>query len=127
MSSRKEKAAPLPTSKTQSTDCAAKERGLLAVRLWISINGQLYDLERLKISPEVGTIAWRLGLPNETKHDIYLSKTGAECSCPDFIYRRNHKQPEGCKHLQALRLKGLLPALKGGMNEAFKEATKDVQ
>ena len=45
------------------------------------------------------------------KEDIYdVAQTvhGAVCDCPDFIFRRDGRDPEGCLHIRAMRAVGIL-------------------
>jgi hypothetical protein len=85
-------------------------------RLEMRIDGKLtvYQVEDLCPDPAVASPAYRLtkagpGLFSEpTAYDVAVTEHGAVCSCPDFIYRRAN-DPEPCKHIRAMRAKGLLP------------------
>ncbi len=52
--------------------------------------------------------AWRLTKMDGEFYDVHLAPTGPECTCPDFIFARNHRDAKGCKHVAALRSVGLL-------------------
>jgi hypothetical protein len=38
-----------------------------------------------------------------------VTEHGVECSCPDWVYSRDGKDPKGCKHVASLRALTLLP------------------
>lgn len=61
---------------------------------------------------EWATPAWRLTKQIKGKagsvYDVHLTEHGPECTCPDFLYARQHKDAAGCKHCAALRAVGLL-------------------
>ncbi len=41
-------------------------------------------------------------------HDVAQLPTGCECTCGDFVWRRDGLDPAGCKHVRALKAWGLL-------------------
>lgn len=43
-----------------------------------------------------------------TSYEIHQDQFGWHCTCPDFEFRRNRKDPKGCRHICALRATGLL-------------------
>lgn len=51
--------------------------------------------------------AWRLVKTDGTHYDVTWLN-GGTCTCGDFTYRRQQKDPKGCKHCAALRTLGLL-------------------
>jgi hypothetical protein len=57
----------------------------------------------------VAAAAFRLRKPDGAAYDVALTEHGPNCSCPDFTFSREGKDPAGCKHLKALRAWGLLP------------------
>jgi hypothetical protein len=74
-------------------------------------NGQTietpYRLRFLASDPSIGQPAWRLEKPDGTHYNVILTPTGAECTCPDWVWaRQNQKAP--CKHVRALEVEGLL-------------------
>lgn len=71
-------------------------------------NTTCYSLLKLDPHPQVGHPAWRLTKETSEHYDVILTPHGAECSCADWTYRRNHKDALGCKHVRALRAVGLL-------------------
>ncbi len=52
--------------------------------------------------------AFRLMKEDGTVYDVVQKSTGHECDCPDFIFRRDGLDPNGCKHVQALVAAGML-------------------
>lgn len=83
-------------------------------RLWLTIQttnkrkkkvSRLYCLALISESP----IVWRLQQGNGSCYDVSMSETGAECTCPDYIYDRHQKDRKGCKHIKSLTDQGLLP------------------
>lgn len=72
----------------------------------IVINGTMYTSQVLGYLPEVGEPVingYRLIKEDGTVHDICMSYGALECSCGDFIWRRQARDPKGCKHCQAVR------------------------
>lgn len=83
-------------------------------KLTLTINDQDYTLTVLEPHPTLGRMALRLtkkaGTPSEQAvHDVLLSPVhGPICDCPDFVFRRDGRDPKGCRHIAALRAVGLL-------------------
>jgi hypothetical protein len=77
--------------------------------LILSINGISYQVLRLQPHPEVAAVAFRLRKGDGAVYDVAQTAQGAQCSCPDFIFNRDGKDPAGCKHIKAMRAWGLLP------------------
>ena len=77
-------------------------------RLFVSINGTHYVLRWLDPHPDVAAAAWRLTKPDGSSYDVALTPAGATCTCPDFVWCREHKDERGCKHCCGLRAVGLL-------------------
>lgn len=69
-----------------------------------------YDLTFLDPHPCVASRAWRLTTAAGDTYDVWLTRHGAECTCPDFIWCRQNA-PKPCKHCCALQAKGLLSPL----------------
>jgi hypothetical protein len=87
--------------------------------LWVETEGANgprltdYDVQRIPSHPSIGCPAYILTKPDGECHEVILMKGGSgECSCADWIYCRNHKDPHGCRHVIGLRSVGLLPELK---------------
>lgn len=87
-------------------------------KLWLTIAvknargkevAKLYDLQFLDSHPDLGQPAWRLRKSNGVFYDVIFLPMGPECTCEDFVWCREHKDPKGCKHCCALRAVRLLP------------------
>jgi hypothetical protein len=75
--------------------------------LHLSINGVKYRVKPLPA--EFGGIkAFRLTKPDGASHDVSRMIYGPECTCGDFVFRRDGIDPAGCKHIRAARACGLL-------------------
>lgn len=79
--------------------------------LILVINDTFYQVARLRPDPEVASAAWRLAKGDDAVYDVALMPHGPMCSCPDFTFNRDGKDPAGCKHVKALRAWGLLPGM----------------
>lgn len=77
-------------------------------RLTLSIDGVDYRLRRIDAHPEAARKAWRLRKADGTTYHVAVMDHGIECECPDFVFRREGIDPEGCKHCKALVAVGLL-------------------
>ena len=62
-----------------------------------------------RATPAIGTRAFRLLKADGTVYDVVQTRHGAECDCPDFLFRRDGLDPEGCKHVRALVSVGMIP------------------
>lgn len=73
-----------------------------------------YQVSYLESHPEIGAPAWRLeklnkdGTPSGVTYDVILTRHGAICCCPDFIFCREGKCRAGCKHTAAATKVGLM-------------------
>lgn len=76
-------------------------------RLILMINGKPYVLTNLEPDPCVASPAWRLVKESGVSYDVHLDEHGAHCSCPDFVFAREHAAKK-CKHCEALMAVGLL-------------------
>jgi hypothetical protein len=74
-----------------------------------------YRVIELEPHPDVGFPAIRLEVipsyPSDitkgTHYDLIRTPTGWECSCGDWVFRQSNTA-EGCKHLKAARVTGLI-------------------
>lgn len=82
-------------------------------RLVLRICGTSYGLTRLDRGREAVLEGWRLTKPDGTAYDCCRTEHGLLCDCPDFAWRREDIEPEGCKHLRALVRVGLLETDRG--------------
>ncbi len=77
-------------------------------RLMIAINGTDYLINPNVADGSVAVKAYRLIKTDGTAYDAALTVHGLTCDCPDFIFRRDGIDPEGCKHIKAMVAFGLL-------------------
>ena len=82
-------------------------------RLFLRISGTFYILSRLDRPQAAILEGWRLTKKDGTAYDVALTEHGVECSCPDYIIRRDGIEPEGCKHTRACIAVGLLKQCTG--------------
>jgi len=87
-----------------------KRDRLGASRLFLTINRSVYLVEPLDCGPGTAERAFRLNKTDGTLYDVAQTSTGAQCDCPDFIFRRDGLDPSGCKHVKALVGHGLIEA-----------------
>jgi hypothetical protein len=83
--------------------CELLPHGLPGV---LEINGTHYVVEVLGYLPEHGEPVldgYRLVKPDGTCHDLCMVHGALECSCGDYVWRRQARDPKGCKHCQAVR------------------------
>ena len=73
----------------------------------LRIHGREY-LIRVIAPASGGTLAYRLTKHDGEEYDVSVEPHGAECTCPDFIFRRNWLDILGCKHIRAARAAGLI-------------------
>lgn len=89
-------------------------KGSAKLTLAITVNRQKgphheeYAVVKLSPHPSIGAPAFQLTKPDGECYDVILRRTGAECTCPDWLWCRDHKDAAGCKHVRALRAVGLL-------------------
>jgi hypothetical protein len=77
-------------------------------RLTIAINGKDYLVNPNLTDGSAALKAYRLTKTDGTAYDAALTVHGLTCDCPDFIFRRDGIDPEGCKHIKAMVAFGLL-------------------
>jgi hypothetical protein len=80
----------------------------LETQLFLSIRGRLYGVRSTEPAPGASVQAWRLVSQSGDVYDVCVGSYGVACSCGDFTWRREHRDPLGCKHVQALKQVGLL-------------------
>ena len=77
-------------------------------KLSLTINGTAYNVRPLLVDPDAATRAFRLRKADGTAYDVARTVHGSECSCPDWIFNRDGKDVNGCKHIKAMKACGLL-------------------
>jgi hypothetical protein len=96
------------------------------VSMTIEINDVRYSVDAIDAG-EFGTKAYRLTkhTADRAVHDVLRTHAGPiECSCPDFVCRRQGLTDEPCKHGLALLTLGLLPALATATREDIPGVTR---
>ena len=84
-------------------EASGEGRGFRApYRLELTIGRTSYAIEPLPEAPVAGGRAFRLTKADGTTYDVAQTAYGPECDCPDFIFRRDGLDPEGCKHVKAM-------------------------
>ncbi len=76
-------------------------------RLTLTINGLHYGVRRIDSEDDAVTRAFRL-TRNDDIYDVAQTVHGPVCDCPDFIFRRDGRDPDGCLHIRAMRAVGIL-------------------
>lgn len=76
-------------------------------RLRLTINGLHYGVRPINSQDDAISRAFRLSR-KESIFDVALTKYGAVCDCPDFIFRRDGRDARGCLHIRAMFAVGLL-------------------
>jgi hypothetical protein len=77
-------------------------------RLTLVINDMNYRVEPNAAEASAALKAYRLSKADGTDYDVAQTVHGLTCDCPDFIFRRDGIDPEGCKHIKAMVTYGLL-------------------
>lgn len=77
-------------------------------RLVLTIADTEYQFRALAADAAIGRTAFRLMKEDGTIYDVVQTPYGPECDCPDFIFRRDGLDPQGCKHVQALVAAGMI-------------------
>jgi hypothetical protein len=85
-----------------------------ASQLLLVINQAVYRVRPIRDAAPDTLKAFRLNKPDGTLYDVAQTRFGAECDCPDFIFRRDGLDASGCKHVKALVAQGLLDRPAGG-------------
>lgn len=75
--------------------------------LTLRINGTAYRVRPIR-AESGGIRAFRLMQRDGGSHDVSCQPRGAECTCGDFVFRRDGIDPAGCKHVRAARACGLI-------------------
>lgn len=77
-------------------------------RLSLTIAGTMYHVRPLALDDPDDVRAYRLRKADGTVyHVLQNAMTGHQCDCGDFTFRRDGKDPAGCKHVRALVAVGL--------------------
>jgi hypothetical protein len=71
-------------------------------RMFLTIRDRLYEMRQVACDPHVGSRAFRLLSDSGDLYHVVQHDHGPTCDCPDFIFRRDGLDPDGCKHVRAL-------------------------
>lgn len=85
-----------------------------ASQLLLVINRTVYRVKPIRCDPTGAVRAFRLKKPDGTLYDVAQTQFGAQCDCPDFVYRRDGLDPDGCKHVKSLVAEGLIDPAPAG-------------
>jgi hypothetical protein len=98
------------TSKPVKRKVGQKSKLPDTCRLTVTIRGADYRARPIPNDAFAGSgRAWSLRkLGTDERHHVVETMHGAECDCPDFVFRRDGLDPAGCKHVRALRATGLI-------------------
>lgn len=77
-------------------------------RLAITIRDIPYSLRPAENDANHPMRAWTLRKLDGTHYTVAETPDGATCDCADWVMRREHLDPRGCKHIRALRVFGLV-------------------
>lgn len=80
-------------------------------RLTLTIGAISYAVRPVGCHPDLARRAFRLAKDDGTLYDVAQTPHGPACDCPDFLFRRDGIDPEGCKHVRALVAHGLIEGL----------------
>ena len=71
--------------------------GTAALHLIITVKGKpiVYRVTNLQPDLEAANPAWRLTKSDGTFYDVHVDQHGAACACEDYLFCREHKDPEG--------------------------------
>src|SRR4051812_39233879 len=79
------------------------------LRFTITIGPTSYAVRPVSFDRDAGiTKLIRLRKADGTTYHVSQHPHGTECDCPDFVYRREGKDPRGCRHCRALVAAGVL-------------------
>jgi len=77
-------------------------------RLTLTINGTDYSVVPNSGASELVSRAFRLKKSDGTVYDVAAAPHGVTCDCPDYLFNRQDKDVNGCKHIKAMKACGLL-------------------
>ena len=77
-------------------------------RLTLTINEAAYAVKPVPCDPTAALKCYELRKADGERYHVSRHAHGIECTCPDFIFRRDGLTAEPCKHGAALIALGLL-------------------
>lgn len=77
--------------------------------LTLTISGTAYALWKVPPDKPDVTVCYELKKRGSAaRYHVSQHEHGCECTCGDWTFRRNHLDPNGCKHIKSLALFGLI-------------------
>ncbi len=105
---------PSPRAAVQRRKPARPAHGV--ARLTLFINGTAYNVRPIACDPAAALTAVRLRKSDGTTYHVALPHDGHPiCDCPDYVFHRDGIDADGCKHIRALTVVGMLATRKGGV------------
>ncbi len=99
----------MTATKSARKSSKSARRNELVVSLALSIDHTVYTVTPIKSECPDVCCAWRLHKRSDgSLYDVADTVRGATCDCGDQTFRHEGQDNVGCKHVQALRLMGLL-------------------
>ena len=77
-------------------------------RLTLTINGTAYAVKPMPSDPAAALKCYELRKMDGERYHVSSHGHGIECTCPDWIFHRDGRDPAGCKHVRSLVACGLL-------------------
>ncbi len=96
---------------TRNARESQRPKGRHASQLLLTIDQTLYAVRPLPAASASAERAFLLQKLDGTSYSVENTLGGAHCDCPDFIFRRDGIDPQGCKHIRALVAQGLVEAV----------------
>jgi hypothetical protein len=87
----------------------------LALTITSGSKSTTYRVRSLPVERSAASRLYSLTKPDGVVYHIAETEHGPQCSCADWIYRRDGQDEGGCKHCKALAAVGLLQGRKGGV------------
>lgn len=78
------------------------------IRLTLTISTTTHEVEPIPCAMSEARQCFQLRKPNGEVHHVSTHDFGGVCTCGDFEFNRNHRDPLGCKHIRALVAMGVL-------------------
>ncbi|AGA26047.1 hypothetical protein Sinac_1669 [Singulisphaera acidiphila DSM 18658] len=103
-----ELAADKTDSNTPDLQKSPQGRPQHTVRMTLTINTTTYEVEPVPCDPGTALQCFALRKSNQVVYHVSRHDHGAECTCADFEFNRNHRDPLGCKHIRAMVAIGVL-------------------
>ena len=94
---------PEPGKRVRVRKATPKPKAPASYALVLLINDTGYQVRSTpRLDPAAVLKSFELRKPDGALYQVSQFHYGCECTCPDFIYRRDGIDPAGCKHIKAL-------------------------